>query len=98
MEDSLTKNNIFYNFYKNTLALKNEYKIKELCEIYNSYINNINIEKRISFKEFEESRNKGNQILNMNSNFNIILIIIYFTIIVLLLGGVLTGKSSLIER
>ena len=56
MEDSLTKNDIFYNFYKNALALNNEYKIKELCKIYNSYINNINIEKRISFNEYKESR------------------------------------------
>lgn len=98
MEDSLTKNNIFYNFYKNTLALKNEYKIKELCEIYNSYIDNINIEKRISLDEFDDSRKKGNKILYMNSNFNIILIIIYFTIIVLILGGSYTGKTCLIER
>ena len=80
------------------MVLKNEYKIKELCEIYNSYIDNINFEKRISLNEFEESRKKGNKILYMNSNFNIILIIIYFTIIVLILGGSYTGKTSLIKR
>ena len=66
MEDSLTKNDIFYNFYMNTLTLKNENKIEKLCKIYNSYINDINIEK-ISFNEFAESRKKGNKILDMNS-------------------------------
>jgi len=65
MEDSLTKNDIFYNFM-NTLSLKNENKIKKLCKIYNSYINDIYIEK-ISFNEFKESRKKGNKILDMNS-------------------------------
>jgi len=64
MEDSLTKNDIFYNFYMNTLSLKN--KIKKLCKIYNSYINDIYIEK-ISFNEFKESIKKGNKILDMNS-------------------------------
>lgn len=66
VEDSLTKNDIFYNFYMNTLTLKNENKIEKLCKIYNSYINDINIEK-ISFNEFAESRKKGNKILDMNS-------------------------------
>ena len=66
MEDSLTKNDIFYNFYMNTLSLKNENKIKKLCKIYNSYINDIYIEK-ISFNEFKESIKKGNKILDMNS-------------------------------
>ena len=64
MEDSLTKNNIFYNFYINTLARKNKYKI-------DSYIN---IEERISRYEFEKLRKKGYKELNMKSNFNIILI------------------------
>ena len=63
MEDSLTKNN-FYNFYINTLARKNNYKI-------DSYIN---IEERISRYEFEKLRKKGYKELNMKSNFNIILI------------------------
>lgn len=66
MEDSLTKNDIFYNFYMNTLTLKNENKIEKLCKIYNSYINDINIEK-ISYDKFVESRKKGNKILDMNS-------------------------------
>jgi len=46
------------------LSLKN--KIKKLCKIYNSYINDIYIEK-ISFNEFKESIKKGNKILDMNS-------------------------------
>lgn len=50
----------------NTLTLKNENKIEKLCKNYNSYINDINIEK-ISFNEFAESRKKGNKILDMNS-------------------------------
>ena len=66
MEDSLTKNDIFYNFYMNTLTLKNENKIEKLCKIYNSYINDINIEK-ISSYEFDKSSKKGNKILDLNS-------------------------------
>ena len=75
-----------YKLYKNIFELINKYKI-------NSYIN---IEKRMRYNEFDILRKKGYKIFQINCNFNLILI--YFIIIVLILGGSFTGKTCLINR